>query len=166
MPTYTKETASLHEGLEFIMETLNEVLGKPMDTWYVDLTKFLKKELDNIGAEMQQQARRAAPFDTGTLKKRIDWKREGKQFYFGIMEPHMRKFYNSSRHSPTTKRSRFTGEVVPEFSVNATTGRRRAHRYAWIVHKRDPFIHKTVKRSFNKKLQAAVNRFNKKQFNL
>jgi len=68
MPTYSKETNSIHEGLEFIMDTLKEVLGKPMETWFVDLEKFLKKELDHIGAEMQQQARRAASFDTGTMR--------------------------------------------------------------------------------------------------
>jgi hypothetical protein len=102
--------------------------------------------------EMQEEAGKFA--DTGTFRKRTDYKvLEWNKIVFGVFEPNS-EYYDSKLHNPTGKVSKYTGRVVPPDSV-----------YARIPYdKRSPFISNIVKRLYNKELKKEVNEFNKEYF--
>ena len=159
--------STLAEWATDTLDTLKDMLLEPIETYWDNYQKILPDEIESALIIVQIIARRGAPIDTGTLRKRIDMKVEGWNLaWIGVMEPHMTKFYDSNLHAPTANISKYTGRVVPEFEISSETGRAIGHRYAYKVHKNQPFLNHIVKEEFNKRMLIGMGRFNKKQFNL
>jgi len=166
MPRTIIKEVKLEDLGKHIFDTLNQHLRPQIDTYWEEYQKELPKDIESASIIIQTIARRNAPVDTGTMRKRIDYKIVGwHTAYIGVFEPHMRRFYTEA-HTPTNVPSRYTGEVVPEFRINPQTGRSVGHRYAWVVERNQPFLNHVVKEQFAKRMLIGMGRFNKKHFNL
>lgn len=114
---------------------------------------YMKAALKDIGQFIRVIARGDAPFDTGTLQKRTDFKvKQWNEIVFGVFEPDMKE-YNKDLHKPTTNISKYTGKVIPEFKL-----------YAKYVLEKNPYYEEAVDKYFAYELKRNLIEFNEKYF--
>lgn len=114
---------------------------------------FMLKAQRRVGLILKIAMQKEAVVDTGTMRKRTDFKvLEWNNIVFGVFEPNS-KYFNSRMHNPTGKASKYTGRVVHPEAV-----------YARYPYRKNEYVASIVKRMYRKELKKEVDEFNKKYF--
>ena len=111
---------------------------------------FMISVQEELGILLKKEMQSRAIVDTGTMRKRTDYKvLAWDMIAFGIFEPKS-KYYDSGKHKPTGNVSKYTGQVIPPDKS-----------YAEFPYKRDRYVIDVVNRMYHKELRKRIKEFNK-----
>lgn len=138
-------------GLEDWLSDQQRVLGR----WRIKFINTIWVVQDTLGEFIKRLAKSYALnhwFDTGTLRKRIDYKvLRWNSIVFGIFEPDS-EYYDPAQHYPTDDfMSKYSG-----WQPSPTT-----KHYAEFINTKDPFLDRIVDSIYNQQITKAVNDFMK-----
>lgn len=117
---------------------------------FISQTKIF---MDELGKKVSLLAKTESPVDTGTMRKRVDYKiLLWNRIIFGIFEP-TSKYYDSARHYPTNEFMHKYSGWKPSPLVKV---------YAQYPYDKNPFFNKIIEDVVNKEMKDFVKEFMKK----